>query len=210
MFDIPARLGAILKGLRQAIAAFADRESRAQITTWIGAQAFRPRQDPSPHAKLPIETWILLWHRLARTANRVQALFTRWQNNTLPLSRPARPSASRATPQQPIARLPRARGWINARIPESAPSAGMLDMLLQEPELPAFLAAAPQAGRLLRPLVRALGLQSPDWLKLPEKPKPARRVPAPAARAPEPRGTPDRPLPPYIRAAVRAWKRHGT
>ncbi len=68
-----------------------------------------------------------------------------------------------------------------------------------------FVPAVPRAGRLLRPLVHALGLAEPTWLALP--PRPARTRTPPAALRPEP-GTPDRPLPANIRAAVRAWKKY--
>ena len=74
----------------------------------------------------------------------------------------------------------------------------------------ATLAEAPQAGRILRPLCHALGLPEPIWLQRPPTPKPQR--PATRARAepeagPHAQPTPDRPLPPYIRAAARAWKK---
>ena len=167
MLNLASRLVAILTSLRHAIAAHTARESRAQSVTWLGTQAYSPVTAPSQRPKLPAETWVLLYHRLNRLAARFTALFARWQTNTLPMPRlrAPRPYIPRETP-----RLPTTHGWINARIPEAAPCAGTLDILLQHSELPKFLTEAPQAGRLLRPLLRALGLQTPDCLKLP-KPK---------------------------------------
>ena len=204
MITFLPRLVAILTSLRLAVAAYAATENRVRNTVWIGTRAYREAEDPNQPPKLPVETWTLLWHRLGRLANRFRALFTSWQAGTLPpprAPRAPRPYTPRETP-----RLPAARGWINARIPAAAPCAGMLEFLLQDPELPGFLAQVPQAGRLLRPLVRALALTAPACLKLPARPKPTpkpRPTPPPIHA-----GTPDRPLPPYIRAAVRAWKKY--
>ena len=61
-------------------------------------------------------------------------------------------------------------------------------------------------------LARMLGVTVPDWLRLPPRvrkppaPRPATPAPTPAATG---TGTPDRPLPPEIRAAARAWKKYG-
>ena len=204
---LPARLVAIMTSLRHAIAAFAARESRAQAFTWLGGVAYRPAVAPNRPPSLPAETWTLLWHRLARLANRFQTLFSRWQAGTLPAlrNRAPRPCVARATP-----RLPASQGWVGTRIPEAAPCAGMLHMLLQEPEVPRFVAAVPRAGRLLRPLLRALGLPAPAWLHLPPRPRRAPKksteAPAKSPPAPEPLKH-DRPLPPYVRAAARAWKK---
>ena len=209
MLNLASRLVSILTSLRHAIAAHTARESRAQSVTWLGTQAYSPVTAPSQRPKLPAETWVLLYHRLNRLAARFTALFARWQTNTLPS-----PRTYTALPytQHPTPRLPTTHGWVNHRIPESAPCTGQLDALLHDPELPKFLAAAPQAGRLLRPLVRALGLPEPDWLKLPSRPKPVRPSPAQPAQ-PDPGHdarppTPDRPLPANIRAAARAWRKY--
>ncbi len=214
MITISTRLGAILTTLRQAIAAFAVQQNRAQTVVWLGTIAYTPISHPNAPARLPDETWALLSNRLARIAAKFTALFARWRTNTLPTPRPSR--AGRPYTPKPIPRLPATRGWVNHRVAEAAPCAGMLDILLQEPDLPRFLAEAPQAGRLLRPLCHALGLPEPSWLKLPQRPK---RIFSPPARGrgepeggssptPKPQGTPFRPLQPYIRAAARAWKKY--
>ena len=215
MLSFATRLLAILTTLRQAIAVYAGQQNRAQNLVWIGTKAYAPSTPQSPHRTLPAETWLLIHTRLNRIAARFNALFQRWQTNTLPIPRAPQPRA--AKPRPPAPRLPSTRGWVNARIAAAAPCAGMLDILLHDPELPKFLADAPQAGRLLRPLCHALGLPEPPCLK--RNPNPRRTfTPLAQRREPErgrptnpppqaPSGTPDRPLPPYIRAAVRAWKK---
>ena len=217
MINIATRLVAILTSLRHAIAAYTAQQNRGQTITWLGTQAYRPIESPNQPPKLPTETWVLLWHRLNRMANRFQTLFTRWQTGALPARhRHSERSETPTRPTSPIPRLPAKPGWVNARIAEAAPCAGTLDYLLQDPELPRFLAAAPQAGRLLRPLCHALGIPAPDWLKLPPrppKPKPQLLSPRPARGEPEggvgfPPPTPDRPIPRNIRAAARAWKKY--
>ena len=73
-----------------------------------------------------------------------------------------------------------------------------------------IIAASPGAARTMRPLCRIHGINLPPALrraKLPPRPpKPPRQKPRPPAPPAALPGTPDRPLPAYIRAAVRAWK----
>ena len=70
------------------------------------------------------------------------------------------------------------------------------------PDTRALVEAAPQAGRLLRPLCRALAIDPPAWLRLPgtpepppPRPSPARRTWPPSVVAPAPIGP--FPTPPY-------------
>ena len=204
MITISTRLLTIVTTLRQAIAAYAVQQNRAQAVVWLGAIAYSPIIPPNQPSRLPDETWVLLTHRLGRIAARFTALFHRWRTGTLPALRPAR--AGRPNTAKPIPRLPATSGWVNIRIPASAACTGQLEALLHDPELPQFLAAAPQAGRLLRPLCHALGLPEPNWLKLPAKPK--QILPRSQGGPPKPEiGTPFRPLPPNIRAAARAWRK---
>ena len=85
---------------------------------------------------------------------------------------------------------------------------------LERPDLPAFLAAAPTAGRYLRPLCRLLAVPQPEFLALPPRPRP-RRTPRPATPRP---GSPrsfnlppgDKPFRPYVVAAARYFiKKYG-
>jgi hypothetical protein len=69
-----------------------------------------------------------------------------------------------------------------------------LAALVAEAEMKELAAATPKAGRLLRPMLRMLGREIPEWLKLPPRPKP-----------PEPE--PFRPLDKRYNS-VRRWKHH--
>ena len=204
MVKIIPRLLAIIARLRQAVATHVAAQARPPIVVWLGTRVFMEAPPPPRVPALPAATWNLLCARLERLAERIQSLFARWQAGALPRPRAPRPATGRA--RKPYVRLPAARGWINARVAPAASCAGNLRTLLQEPDVARFAAQVPQAGRLLRPLCRALALDLPSWLRLPPRPRRPRPRPAPPPVAtPEP-GTPDRPLQPYIRAAARAWR----
>lgn len=133
---------------------------------------------------------------LNRTTQRFQRLHARWMAGTLPppaprLSappagpKPPRPESAPATAQPPaLPRLTRRRGWLRHALTRDAGNFGsqIVHMLLR-PDMPAFLAAAPQVGRLLRPLLHLLGTDIPAELALPPRP-PRRRPPRP--RPPQP------------------------
>ena len=46
-----------------------------------------------------------------------------------------------------------------------------LEEFLEDPEMVAQVAAAPQLGRELRPLCRKLAVKPPAWLRLPRRPR---------------------------------------
>ena len=69
--------------------------------------------------------------------------------------------------------------------PELLPRASQLNHLIESPDFKDFLAAAPQAARLLRPLCHILGIA--PHLALPIRPRPPRiRPPHPAPQPPAP------------------------
>ncbi len=147
---------------------------------------------------------VQVWGYLGRAAARFEALFARWQAGTLPKPRPTRPArAARPVAARTRPRMPTRRAWIIGMAPAATNQASGLRLLLRRPEMAAFLAAAPQAGRLLRPLCHLLGLDPPAPLRPPPRP----RRPRPPNEPPTRQGTPDRPLPANIRAAARAWRR---
>lgn len=214
MNDIASLLTALLGRLCRTVGGVMAAQAHGPQLVWLGTRAFAPIPQPNQPAALPNETWFLLTQRLGRLAHRFRTLFARHQAGTLPTPR-ARPSSFRAS--TPYPRLPAAHGWINLRIPAVAPCAGTLDMLLQTPEMRDFVTAAPQAGRVLRPLSRMLGLTLPPWLRLPPRPKPScsplalvRSEPDGGPSVAEPNSapppTPFRPIPPNILAAARAWR----
>jgi hypothetical protein len=64
-------------------------------------------------------------------------------------------------------------------VPDSVFTASQLRHLLADPEMTALIQAAPQAGRLLRPLCRNLGVELPPCLQPPPRPpRPARAAPS--------------------------------
>jgi hypothetical protein len=191
-------LTGLIQGLRRVIARAAPVVSAPARPIWAGPEV---RWIMAPHGDLPLlpgPVWTLLWFRLERLGNRLTRLYDRWQQGTLPKPRPktTRPkSAQKPTPPQipelpapgmPLVesppRLPRGRGWIIRRIPDSGPSAGALHDLLQQADIRTFIEAAPQAARLLRPLCHALAVDQPAWLQLPPRPRKPRKP-----RPPKPR-----------------------
>lgn len=208
MLDFAGRLTHIVALLCRVVAAHVARLDRGPRHVWIGTRAFVEIAAPGPHRPIPRDTWALLTRRITRLAERFRRLVQHWQAGTLPRLRPGRPP--RPTPRPAAPALPRERGWINKRLPGTAPCAGLLDAMLQAPALRDFAAEVPRAGRLLRPICHALAIEHPAWLKLPPRPAPRRPSPPPSPPPASIPGTPDRPLQPYVRAVVRAWKnRHG-
>ena len=127
--------------------------------------------------------------RLRSFERRMQSLFARWLAGKLkPRRRPAWPRKPMPPPSdddppkdKPV-RLPRGFGWLNKRImPDGFITADKLNEWLANPEMLAWIAATPQAGRLLRPICQMYGIKL-DAIALPkrERRKPA---PTPAQRA---------------------------
>ena len=125
---------------------------------------------------------MLIWNRLSRLRRRFAALVARVQAGRLPPARPrpafaeAKPPGLRADGPAPAPRppslLPRGVGWLTRLVPEVCTSGGELCWLLQQPEMAALVGAAPQAGRILRPLCRMLGVELPRELRLRRHPPP--------------------------------------
>ena len=175
MYNIIESLTLIFAGLKQAIAS--------------------NRHMPQPRIALLERVWL----HVHGMRNRLERLYTRWRNGTLP--KPGTRGRARATPatsRPAVARLPRGRGWL-VRDTQAVVGARsqLAHFLATHPDIPAFLEAAPQAGRILRPLCHMFGikLEAPlgpklDHLAAIAKPPPRR--PRPAA-APTPAPTPATP-----------------
>ena len=148
---------------------------------------------------------VFVWGRLSRMVVRFEKLYARWKNGTLPKPRgprPPRPPREEDKPRaKPPFRLPGGRMWLVRHVQKSAAFGSQLRHLLAtDPEIPAFLEACPQAGRILRPLCRALGFspEAPYGVKIdhlapiapkprapkPRRPRPSRRKPAAQPRPP--------------------------
>ncbi len=106
---------------------------------------------------------VRIFTRLHRLAARLTSLVSRIQAGTLPPPGPRRPAAR--SRDQRRARLPDSRGWLLREVPGAAEYAGQVQALLADPQTAALLEAAPQAGRIFRPLCRMLAIPLPDHLR---------------------------------------------
>ena len=92
---------------------------------------------------------------------------------------------------RPASVLPRSFAWLHRMLPNSASTlASYLGSVVRHhPEIQAFVADCPQAGRLLRPICKMAGVKPPDYLALPKRVrKPGlRRRPAAPPRLRQPR-----------------------
>ena len=103
---------------------------------------------------------VLVWGRIGRMANRFDNLFAHWRAGTLPKPRPSRAGAPIMLRE--TARFPTGRAWLVHVVGyEAAGRASQLQHLLANPDMAEFLQAAPQAGRILRPLCHMLGIDPP-------------------------------------------------
>ena len=127
----------------------------------------------------------LLYNRLRRLMCHFAAAESAWRSGTLR----ARAAAGRTRkPSAPPAlRLPQNKSWLLKLLPLSTFYFGPVQALLENPETRALVAAAPRAGRSLRPLCRMLGMAQPAWLRLPPRPRKPRVA---VARPPRLRQTP--------------------
>ena len=126
---------------------------------------------------------ILIWRRLRRIAARFASLTARVRSGALPSPVRRRRAMPRPrSPRPPSPRLPRRFAWLIRLIPAVACHRSQLQHLLSDPEMAALLSAAPQMGRLLRPLCQMLGLRLPKCGSLSNSD--GSREPAPAISAP--------------------------
>ncbi len=141
---------------------------------------------------------VRLWNALGRRARRFDRLAARIQAGRL-TRRPAVPSQAPRPKRPPPATppLPRGFAWLVRRAQETAVYGCQLQALLSDPEMAPLLEAVPQAGRLLRPLCRMLGVRPGPTLapavvlpRRPRRPRPARPKPEPS---PDLRPRPARP-----------------
>ncbi len=110
---------------------------------------------------------ILIWKRLSRLGVRFAKLAARVRSGKLPSATSAGSRAGRQAKRRksddpadrPVERLPRGFAWLLRLVPEAAVYGSQLNHLLSDPEMVALLQAAPQMGRLLRPLCQMLGIR---------------------------------------------------
>jgi hypothetical protein len=137
----------------------------------------------------------LLWARFHRTAARFEFLFTRWCEGRLPAPRNPAPRNPDAEPRperepganDPLPVLPRQHGWLARLVPQAETFGTQLRYLLTDPDLATFLAEVPQAGRMLLPLCRMLGVKPLPQMRPLKRPKPAPTPTEQPAEHPPPR-----------------------
>ena len=149
----PERFNSLLEGL------FSDLATRA-ANAWVPVP---------PHQLVLIK---LIWRRLRRMSRRFAAILARWHAGTLVAARsaPRRAAAARPAGSMRWQGLSQRFGWVihavswfvNVRHFE-------LKEMLEDPEAAALVAAAPELGRVLRPLCQMLAVPVPDWLRLPRR-----------------------------------------
>ena len=101
---------------------------------------------------------VAVWGRVARMRTRLERLVALWRAGKLPLPRAARlRQAAADKPDRINQSFPTTRKWLTAKLCyEAAAYGSQLRHLLTDAECAAFLDACPQAGRILRPLLRML------------------------------------------------------
>ncbi|MBN8889969.1 MAG: hypothetical protein ABS99_00215 [Acetobacteraceae bacterium SCN 69-10] len=146
---------------------------------------------------------VLVWFRLGHTLARLDRLATRWHHGRLrPAPRPGRRRARRPAPRNYPAeawlprRTPAGHAWLIRLHQPMAQFIPRIQALLDDPEIVALCAAAPQAGRLLRPLCRMFAITPPAHLAGPGAPREA-KPPKPRPRNPAP--------PPFAEHSPNVW-----
>jgi hypothetical protein len=128
-------------------------------------------------ARGPQELVRLTGQRIRKLERRFNALLARWRAGTLPAGSEKITPHPGPLPQGEREKkragwgFPRGRGWISRLLaPVTGPHCvGTLCLAWEEPEMAAFYAAAPQLGKILRPLAHMIGAPLPEWLKLPKR-----------------------------------------
>ena len=158
---------------------------------------------------------VLLWGRFGHIVTRFTALVAQVRAGRVPAQRVTRradgPAPPRDPPSRPTVELPRGFAWLLRLVPETRSLAGQVRHWLTDPELKEILAAAPQAGRLLRPLCHMLGIEPGPALALPRPERRAAPVQEPAVSdapaAPERGSPPERESDLRIKSGDVRWER---
>jgi hypothetical protein len=116
---------------------------------------------------------VALWGRIGRMATRLERLVALWRAGKLPTARAPRAPSERVRErvrERAISvrvTFPTGAGWLTRKLGyEAAAFGGQLRHLLTDAECKAFLEAVPQAGRILRPLLRMLSIDPlPEVIK---------------------------------------------
>ena len=127
---------------------------------------------------------VSVWKRLQYARRRFDVLVAQVRAGTLPAVRPKRVRVVRAgvVRVRKPALLPRRFGWL----PGSSRECWhinfwkiVLEEMLADPELGPVVAAAPEMGRLLRPICHMLAIRPPQVLSLPKRVRKKKEPPPP-------------------------------
>ena len=100
---------------------------------------------------------VAVWGRIGRMRTRLERLIALWRAGMLPAPRPSRAGGARATVRASSI-IPTTPAWLLVAVHAAGPVRAQLETLLSQAECAEFLAAVPQAMRILRPLCRMLGI----------------------------------------------------
>src|SRR5580698_3879851 len=97
--------------------------------------------------------WVLLslaWNRLGNAVKRLNALYEKYRAGTLKPTRvqPSRKGEAHRPRPNPHSPAPRRAGWLTLMVPECSWGGGSLLMLLEQPDILAFITEVPQARRI--------------------------------------------------------------
>ena len=98
---------------------------------------------------------VAVWGRIGRMRTRLERLIALWRAGMLPNPRKSRAGEVR-TGVRSESVIPTAPAWLLVVVREAAPIGAQLESMLSQEDCVRFLAAVPQAGRILRPLLRML------------------------------------------------------
>ena len=101
---------------------------------------------------------VQVWGRIGRISGRLERMITLWRAGILPTLRAPRGKVPGMAGRKIVRVFPATPAWLVVAVREAASLAAMLQNTLSEAECEEFLAAYPQARRLLRPLCRMLGV----------------------------------------------------
>ena len=120
---------------------------------------------------------VAVWARIARIRTRLERLIARWRVGNLPATRTSGVRVS-GTAVRTASIIPTVPAWLLVAVREAASVRSQLEHLLSDAECVEFLAAVPQAVRILRPLCRMLGIGVAE-VAVGRKPRAVWQVPRP-------------------------------
>jgi hypothetical protein len=101
---------------------------------------------------------VAVWGRIGRISARLERLVVLWRAGMLPKTPVSRGRVAGTPANRPARIIPAFPAWLLVAVRDAAPFGARLEAMMSEEDCAAFLAAVPQARRLLRPLCRMLGI----------------------------------------------------